>query len=384
LRVGLNLLYLAAGSGGAGTYARELLPALLAVEPDLEVTAFVSAEAPADFVDAGWDGRVRFVRFPVTVTHGPPGNFALTTGIQWGAIPWLAARRRLEVVHGLANVTPLLAPRVATVVTLLDLIWIHHPQTLARAATAGMKLVAPPSARFADRVIALSHAAADDLVATLGLERSRIDVVHLGTRRVSPCAAAEPEDVVRRELGLGADPVVLCVGQKREHKNLAGLVRALARMSTDRVSLVLPGSPTPYERELRALAESLGVGARVVFLSWVSEARLEALYRLATCFVSPSLREGFGLPVLEAMARDVPVACSNRSSLPEVAGDAALLFDPTDPTGIAAALDRLLADPSLRATLVARGRARCAQFPWEATARATLHCYRRAIARKHR
>jgi glycosyltransferase involved in cell wall biosynthesis len=242
--------------------------------------------------------------------------------------------------------------------------------------------VAPISARRADRVIALSEAAADDISRTLGLARSRIDVTHLGVRLDAPRADPVPEAELRRGLELADDPVLLCVAQKREHKNLSVLLRALPLLADSRARLVLPGSPTPHEAELRRLAAELGVADRVRFPAWISDGELEGLYRLADCFVLPSLQEGFGLPVLEAMARDVPVACSDASSLPEVAGDAALLFDPHDPRALAHTLDRLLGDPALRDDLRARGRERCRRFTWRATARATLASYRRAIAQR--
>jgi glycosyltransferase involved in cell wall biosynthesis len=379
LAVGLNLVYLVRDSGGAGRYARELIPAILALEPETRICAFVSSEVPEDVLAAPWADRVEWVRFPITVTHGPPGNFALTMGAQWGLLPLLAARRRLDVVHGLANIAPLVAPRVTTVVTLLDLIWIHFPQTMSRRATVGMKMVAPVSARRADRVVAISEAAKDDIASTLGLGRERIDVTPLGINLDEGVAPAD-EGEVRAKLGLGDDPVVLCVAQKREHKNLAGLVRAHAGLADRRARLVLPGSPTPHEAELRALAAELGTAGRVHFPAWVEDAELEALYRLARAFVLPSFVEGFGLPILEAMRRGVPVACSDVSSLPEVAGDAALTFDPHRPEAIAAAVDRLLADGDLRARLAARGQERCREFTWERTARETLATYRRAIA----
>ena len=381
LRVGLNLVYLVRESGGAGRYARELIRAIHTRAPGTRITAFVSSEAPDDVVRAEWAEPVDFVRLPVTVTHGPPGNFALTMGAQWGVIPWLAARRRLDVVHGLANIAPLVAPRVATVVTVLDLIWIRFPQTLDRRATAGMKLTTPPSARRATRVIAISEAAKRDLVATLGLAAERIDVTPLGFR-LDERVAAEPEAALRGRYELGDAPFVLSVAQKREHKNLAGLIRALALLPDRRVMLVLPGSPTPHERELRALAVDLGVGDRVRFPGWITEAELEGLYAAAEVFVLPSFEEGFGLPILEAMGRDVPVACSDVSSLPEVAGDAAELFDPADPASIAAAVARLLAEPARREELVERGRRRLGTFTWERTADATLATYRRAIAQR--
>jgi glycosyltransferase involved in cell wall biosynthesis len=144
--------------------------------------------------------------------------------------------------------------------------------------------------------------------------------------------------------------------------------------------LVLPGYPTAHEQDLRERARALGVDGDVRFLAWVSNAELETLWGIADAFVFPSLYEGFGLPVLEAMARGVPVACSNASSLPEVAGDAALLFDPADERAIAAALKRLLDEPAFAAGLVARGHERVREFTWQRTARLTLDSYARALA----
>jgi glycosyltransferase involved in cell wall biosynthesis len=142
---------------------------------------------------------------------------------------------------------------------------------------------------------------------------------------------------------------------------------------------VVPGYPTPHEAELRSRAETLAVAADVRWASWLPTADIEGLFHLATCVVVPSLYEGFGLPVLEAMGRGVPVACSDRSSLPEVAGDAALLFDPEDVGAIARAVERLLADEGLRGLLVKNGRRRAAQFTWERTAELTVASYRRAL-----
>jgi glycosyltransferase involved in cell wall biosynthesis len=378
LRVGLNLVFLVEDSGGAGRYARELIRSLRVVEPDIQLTAFISSELPADVREADWADGIEFVRFPITVTHGPPGNIALTMGAQWGAIPLLARRRRLHVVHGLANIAPLLAPGVATVVTVLDLIWMRFPHTLGRRATIGMKTTTPPSARRATRVIAISEAARADIVNTLSIAPGRVDVTPLGIR-IDGAAPATPEAELRRSFELGDAPVLLCVAQKRQHKNIAGLIRALALLEDRRVALIVPGSPTPHEAELRALAGELGVADRVRFPSWMQNADLEGLYRAARAFVLPSFEEGFGLPILEAMGRGVPVACSNVSSLPEVAGNAAEMFDPRSPDEMARAIARLLADPARREELIARGYERCRTFTWERTARATLETYRRAI-----
>jgi glycosyltransferase involved in cell wall biosynthesis len=139
--------------------------------------------------------------------------------------------------------------------------------------------------------------------------------------------------------------------------------------------LILPGYRTDHETQLRERAAAAGVQDEVRFLSWISPEELEGIWAVAQAFVYPSLYEGFGLPVLEAMARGVPVACSNASSLPEVAGDAALLFDPHDESAIADSLQRLLSDPALCRDLRERGTARVERFTWERTARLTLESY---------
>jgi glycosyltransferase involved in cell wall biosynthesis len=175
--------------------------------------------------------------------------------------------------------------------------------------------------------------------------------------------------------------VILCVAQKRPYKNQEALVRALADERLASARLVLPGAPTAYEQELRALARELNVKDRVHMPAWLEDADLEGLYRLARCVALPSRLEGFGLPVLEAMARGVPVACSDRTALPEVAGEAGLQFDPDDDESVTAALARLVADEPLRRELAARGRERAARFTWEATAEATVASYRRTLDR---
>jgi glycosyltransferase involved in cell wall biosynthesis len=186
---------------------------------------------------------------------------------------------------------------------------------------------------------------------------------------------------VRARFELDGRPLVLSLSAKRPHKNLSALIGALARIEPERrPQLVLPGYPTWHEQELRERARTLGVECDVRLPGWASEAEIEGLWALAAAFVFPSLYEGFGLPVLEAMARGVPVACADASSLPEVAGDAALLFDPHDQDAIAAAIQTLLGDPAAAERLRTRGRQRAAQFTWERTARLTLESYARALS----
>jgi glycosyltransferase involved in cell wall biosynthesis len=161
---------------------------------------------------------------------------------------------------------------------------------------------------------------------------------------------------------------------------LARLLEAIALLPVERRPvLVLPGYPTAHERQLRHDATRLGLGGDVRFLGWVPDQELDGLYAIASCFVFPSLYEGFGLPVLEAMSRNVPVACSNRGSLEEVAGGAARLFDPERPAEIAHAIDAVLRDPNEAERLRVAGRAQAARFTWQATAAATLASYERAM-----
>jgi glycosyltransferase involved in cell wall biosynthesis len=217
-------------------------------------------------------------------------------------------------------------------------------------------------------------------VARLGVAAAKIDVVPLGLGR--PAAAAPtPADELRERLSLGRRPVLLSLSAKRPHKNLRGLIEALALIPADRRPvLVLPGYPTPHEAELRRHADERGVAGDVRFLGWTDERDVEGLFAICAAFVFPSFYEGFGLPVLEAMARGVPVACSDRASLPEVAGDAALLFDPDDPAAIAAAIERLVRDPAEAERLRVAGRARAAQFTWQRNAERTIASYERALA----
>jgi glycosyltransferase involved in cell wall biosynthesis len=260
-----------------------------------------------------------------------------------------------------------------------DLIYARFPEAHSGLREKGMRVLVPWAARRADRVIADSQSTREDLTALLDLKPELIDVVPLGlgtVRREQPMPAAE----VRARFDLGERRVVLSLSAKRPHKNLATLIEALAQLpAEERPLLVLPGYPTWHEQELRELALRAGVSADVRMPGWVSGAQLEGLWDIAECFVFPSLYEGFGLPVLEAMARAVPVACSNASSLPEVAGEAALLFDPRDQSAIADALERLLGDESLRDQLRARGLLQVRQFTWERTARLTLDSYKRAL-----
>jgi glycosyltransferase involved in cell wall biosynthesis len=374
--VGLNLIFLVPGeTGGMEVYARELIPALIEqAPPGMRFTAFVNREAAAAG-DGPWGSLLPAVTVPVNARS----RVQWVLGEQLLLAP-LAARAGVELLHSLASTAPLWGGG-RRVTTLHDLIYARFPGAHAGLRGHGMRLLVPAAARRSHRLIADSASTREDITALLGIPRERIDVVPLGLGRL-PRGEPLGEGQVRERFALDGREVVLSLSAKRAHKNLLGLIGALARIAQrERPLLVLPGYATPHEAELRERARTLGVEADVRFPAWISEQELEGLWALARAFVYPSLYEGFGLPVLEAMARGVPVACSNASSLPEVAGDAALLFDPHDEAAIAAALRRLLAEPALAADLRARGLRRVEQFSWQRTARLTLASYARALGR---
>ena len=176
---------------------------------------------------------------------------------------------------------------------------------------------------------------------------------------------------------------MLCVSAALVHKNLPRLLEAFAALGAgyEDCRLVLVGHGGLDSEHLREQITRLGLGERALLTGWLSDEDVEGLYGLAACCAYPSLYEGFGMPVLEAMARGVPLACSNATSLPEVAGDAAVLFDPLDTDAITAAVRRLLDDPEFAASLAERGRARADLFTWERCAEGVLAVYDELLAR---
>jgi glycosyltransferase involved in cell wall biosynthesis len=242
-----------------------------------------------------------------------------------------------------------------------------------------LSVVMPAGFRRSHRLIAISEQTRDDLVNLFHEPADKIDVIPQGVGEPHP-ELAVPEAELRAQLDAGDRQIAFSLSAKRPHKNLPRLLDAVALIPAERRPLlVIPGYNTWHEDELREQARALGIEDDVRFLGWVSQAEVEGLYAASALFVFPSLYEGFGLPVLEAMRRGLPVACSDRTSLPEVAGDAALLFDPDTPDEIAAAMERLLAGGDEVERLRAAGYERARKFTWAETARLTLETYERTL-----
>jgi glycosyltransferase involved in cell wall biosynthesis len=373
MHVGLNLVYLVPGEvGGMETYARELIPALLEERPDLRLTAFVNREAAAAG-DGPWGDLVPSVTIPVDARK----RVEWVRGEQQ-LLPRAATRAGVDVVHSLASTAPAWGA-FRRVTTIHDLIYRVLPDAHLGVRGMGMRVLVPLAARRSHRIVTDSESTARDLERYLSLPPDKVDVVPLGTG-TTLAATPEPADELRVRHDLGDRRVLLSVSPKRPSKNLSRLLDALAMIPPERRPvLVVPGYRTPHEDDLREHARAAGVESDVRWLGWTPDAELEGLYALADVFAFPSLYEGFGLPVLEAMRRGVPVVSSNRSSLPEVAGDAAILVDPEDPRAIADAVERVLADPAEAELMRAAGRAQAERFSWQATARGTLAAYDRAL-----
>jgi glycosyltransferase involved in cell wall biosynthesis len=374
LRVGVNAIFLEPGMGGLETYLLQLVPEILRVEPAVRLTLMCNAKGRELFLAQPWASEVELLT-PRASGRGLRALYEL------GPLGVLASRR-FDVLHSPALTAPL-KTTAANVVVLHDTTWITMPDLgRGQAATVRLwQLVVPRVARRADRVIAISMASAEDVERHLRVPRERIDVVPNGYGS-PPRVRPTPELDLRRSLRLGDGPIVLNVGAKKVHKNQLRLVQAMLaiRNTAPEARLVLAGARTAYEDKLREEAVRLGLGEAVVFPGYVDHAHLEGLYAAASVFVFPSLNEGFGLPVLEAMARGVPVVTSSVSSLPEVAGDAALLVDPTSVDALGKATARVLADESLRKRLIAAGQRRPNSFTWERTAEATVATWHRALA----
>ena len=374
MRVGLNLLYLVPGAvGGSEIYARRLVDALARARPSFEFIAFCGNEAAPSLAKEGWPANVRIHRIPVDAANKP-----LRAAAELTLLPGAAKRAKVDLLHSLGTTSPPFRLGTPGVTEILDLIYEHYPETFPPAARLGLKLLVGPGAKRADRVITISAAVKRDVVATLGLDPAKVDPVLLGFGMKRPDHAT-PEPTLRDQFGLGTDRVVLCVSAALVHKNLPRLIDAFAKLDLPDTRLVLAGHAGREQQALLDRARTNGVADRVTLTGWISNEDLEGLYALAACCAYPSLHEGFGLPVLEAMARDRPIASSNATSLPEVAGDAAELFDPLDTDAMAAAIRRLLTDDQRVAELVAKGRTRVEHFTWERCAEGVLEVYEKVL-----
>jgi glycosyltransferase involved in cell wall biosynthesis len=366
--VALNAMFLAPGdSGGPETYLRELVRALAGEYPGLRISVLTTGAGERSLREDGFDELAVLRALRAEEYRRLQRQLAEQVLVQVHA-----RRARADLLHSLASTGPVRTPRLRSVVTLHDATFMQTP-TFGRVTTWGMTQVVQRAARDADALIAVSEAARDELCAALGLDPSRFTVVPHGLGAV-PRAEPAPEASVRDRLGLGDGSIVLCVGAVRPHKNQELLVRALPHLP-NAVTIVLAGRHEGYDHRVRELAAELGVTERLRLPGYLPDADLERLWTLADCAAFPTRAEGFGLPVLEGMARGVPVACSDIPVLREVGGDVPLYFDPADPAAAAAAIVAALGDGERGR----RGAERAGSFSWADAARGTMEAYERAL-----
>jgi glycosyltransferase involved in cell wall biosynthesis len=370
--VGLNAVYLDPGrSGGPETYLRGLVPALASEFPDVRFTIATTRRGSAGLREDGFEDFCELIALPTD-----EGERLNRLRAELVGVPRLARREGWDLIHSLASVCPVRS-HVPSVVTLHDVTFFLQ-RTFRWSTTVAMQQIVKRGSRHAAALITATGASRDEICRVLGLDPALFTIAPHGAGRL-PDFEPSPEEEVRDRLSLVGRRIVLSVGAKRPHKNQIVLVRALAALDAD-VVLVLAGSEEPYDDDLRAEAAGLGVSDRVRFTGYVSDADLEALWRLCGCMAFPTLGEGFGLPLVEAFQRAVPAAASDIPVLREVGGDAAVYFDPRDPQDAARAIREALYNERLSAA----GPPRAADFSWENAARKTFEAYERALARRSR
>jgi alpha-1,3-rhamnosyl/mannosyltransferase len=274
-------------------------------------------------------------------------------------------------------VMPYAAPR-PIVLTIHDIIPVRLPHFFPIRQRAMYRISLLLALRSAAVVICDSEATRSDLKSSFRMDLSRLSVIHAGVAEsFRPCPGKELDRV---QAGYGLPPeYLLYVGSNKPHKNLPALIDALSILP-NAPPLVIAGETDPRYSETHRRIDRSGLSNRVRFLGAVKEEDLPGLYSGARAFVFPSLYEGFGLPPLEAMACGVPVACSGIPCLREIAGDAALFFNPKDRDSMAAAIERILTDQPLRADLQNRGLRRASEMSWDATAKQALQVYQAAYS----
>jgi glycosyltransferase involved in cell wall biosynthesis len=357
LRIGVNALYLIPGGvGGTEIYLRSLLPALAEIDRANRYFVFLNRETGADIVPSAENWRAA----PVDVEgRNRPARIVY----EQTELPFEARRLRLDVMFNPGFTAPL-ACACPNVTVFHDLQHKRQPENFRWFDLPFWRLLLYGAAHRSKRLIAVSEATRDDLIRFYRLDPGKIAVAPHGVDPVFFGIARRPSP----------HPFLLTVSTLHPHKNLDRLLRAFAEFHKLRpeFQLVIAGLRGFHAEALEALRAALGLGEMVRFTGWIPRQELYDLFAAANAFVYPTTFEGFGMPVLEALAAGIPTACSNIQPVSGIAGEAALQFDPCDEGAILGAMQRVVCDEALRERLAALGPVRAAKFSWEETARLTL------------
>lgn len=356
----VDMLSYTGTKGGMETYTRELYRALGQLDTGLDFVAFASKEGAR--LDLSWfPGEV------VASRISGENRFVWAFG-ELVASSWVARRRRADLVHSPATLGPMWTS-MPTIITIHDMLYWSHPELMTTPLyTRPVMWMEKRGAANASHVITDSQVSADEIVKYLGFPRERLHVTLL---------AAEHPDTPP-SLDRATDNLLLASGQRRPHKNWDRLVRALALVEEDvRPRLVITGGRG--EDPLAPVVAETGMGDWVELRGWVDDDELADLRSRARAMAFPTLAEGFGLPILEAMVLGLPVIASDLPVLREVGGDAALWFDPYDLDSIADAIRTVATKPEVLPVMAAAGLEQAAQFSWERVARETLDVFWTAL-----
>ena len=374
MTIAINTLPLLDNQAGAERYTRNIINYLVRLNGDHQYHLILSRINQSLY-------RPNQGNFQQTVVDVNTRHKLLRILSEQIYLPRLLKRQGVNLLFSPCNIGPRFLS-VPLVITLFDLHWLRFPELFSPLRLAYLRRALTWSARKAEAVLTISENSKKDLINLLSVPEEKITVTYVG---LDPLFREIPEkselQELRRRYGL-KDRFILSVGQLHKRKNIPGLLQAYQRLAAHsplNVQLVLAGGEGDGAAEVREAVRQIGRD-RVVFTGCLPDEDLLRFYHAAECLVYPSFYEGFGLPVLEAMACGCPVITSNVSSLPEVAGEAALLIDPHRIETIAAAMDSLLTNPILSQTLIQKGREQARKFTWEDTARKTLEVFAKVAA----
>ncbi len=367
MHIGINALYLLPGKvGGAETYTRNLVKGLVVARPHDTYSIFINQESAGIFESLA--PGINVVPCPIRASRRP-------VRILWEqcVLPFQVRARKIDVLLSTGLTAPFYCP-TKSILVLYDLQHVNQPQNFPRSYLLFLKSIIYASAKSADAILTISNHVKNDIVSFYHIRPERIEVTHLGVDRELFDVNRRPlTPAIRQKYGL-PDRYLLYGAASLPHKNHPRLFAALqrAKKQIPELKLVLTGARDKGEDVLTREIRRMGLQNDVVLLGWIPFEDVPPIYAGCEAFVFPTLHEGFGLPIIEAMACGVPVLCSRIEPLIEVAGDAAIFFDPLDPESIGQAIVSLLTDPTARAEWVQRGYRRAQAFTWEATANKTL------------
>ena len=370
LRIGIDATAIPSNRVGAGNYIFNLVRGLAKV--DVENLYFVFAK-PEHVVE--WKIEQPNFRFLPGASRSRPLRLAWEQSV----LPVLVRQHKIDVLHSPHYTLPLFNPG-RSVVTFCDMIFYLYPEMHSFSKRVFFRAMMQVSSQRADWIIAISESTARDLLGMFRVMPDRVCAIPLAAE--SNFRRITDRDSINRicgQYGLRAGEYILYVGVLEPRKNIPTLLRAYQDLVAQgiREQLAIVGRRGWMFDEIFTTVQTLKLGDKVVFTGYVPNDELPYLYNGARLFVYPSLYEGFGLPVLEAMACGTPVVTSSVSSMPEIVDDAGLLVDPRDPKQLARAIEQLVVDDDLHRSLQERGLQRAEQFSWERTARETLQVYSR-------